>query len=636
MTFPLPLPLLRSRCRRAFALLLPIVLTAAAPAAAQAVASDAASPGSRPRADAWSRSELWGGDVRSLAFDPRDPDVVFAGTASGQVYVSRDAGESWTDAGREVALPGWVVSDLDFDPDVPGRLWAALWGTWGGGMVVVSDDGGRSWQPRGHQDLEATQVYTLARVPGRPNRVYAGTLSGVWGSSDGGESWQRLTADLPQVHKVTSLLVGPVDPDRVIAGTWERAYRSDDGGATWRGVFDGMILDSEVFTLTPVPGHPDELWASTCGWVYHTLDAGRRWQRYTEGFENRRTPAFTVLPDGRLLAGTVGGLHLSVDGGRTWRRTGPAALSIFDVAFHPERPQRVLVATEGSGVWVSDDGGVTLHRAARGMRNLRVAALTTAGREVLAAVNNAGPASGIHTSRDGGRTFAAESMEIPPVRDLVTFGAGVYAATERGLYERSGGAWRLIGEIGERRVEQVVTAGNRLVVRTTDGLWEYDGRRFRQVEYHHGPPRSAALSGDGAALWVSDAAGLYRLTAGANDDVAVPYGGGRVARFGERLAWWGERGLWLKPSSQDPWVEVARGRRRLLTTGDPAYPAVVAGEDGLALLDVVSGRLLPVDFPLAAEEVASAMLFSPAAGAGRRLLLGTSGHGLYWAPVPVP
>ena len=269
------------------------------------------------------------------------------------------------------------------------------------------------------------------------------------------------------------------------------------------------------------------------------------------------------------------------------------------------------------------------------MRNLRVAALTQAGREVLAAVNNAGPASGIHTSRDGGRTFVADSAEIPPVRDLVTFGVGVYAATERGLYERSGGAWRLIGEIGERRVEQVVAAGDRLVVRTSDGLWELDGPRFRRVEYHHGPPRSAALSGDGAALWVSDAAGLYRLTAGANHDVEVPFRGGRVARFGERLAWWGERGLWLEPTPGSVGRGGARSPR-LLTTGDPVYPAVVAGKEGLALLDVDTGRLLPVDFPLPAEEVASAMLFSPATGAGRRLLLGTSGHGLYWAPVPGP
>jgi len=625
-------------CRAAVLLTVCLATAAARPAAAETVPLTPATtiPATTVpvAADSWNRSELWGGDVRSLAFDPASPGTVFAGTSGGQVYVSRDAGETWDDAGREQALPGWVVSDLDFDPDVPGRLWAALWGTWGGGMVAVSDDGGRTWQPRGHADLADTQVYTLARVPGEPQRVYAGTLSGVWGSTDGGESWRPLTADLPQVHKVTSLLVGPDDPQRVTAGTWERAYRSDDGGLTWRGIFDGMILDSEVFTLTPVPGRPGELWASTCGWVYRSHDSGGHWQRYTEGFENRRTPAFAVLPGGRLLAGTVGGLHVSDDDGRSWHRSGPAALSIFDIAFDPAHPQRVLVATEGSGVWLSDDGGSTLRRAARGMRNLRVAALVSAGREVLAAVNHAGPASGIHTSRNGGRSFEAESAELPPVRDLVVFGVGVYAATERGLYERSGGAWRLIGEIGERRVEQVVASAKRLVVRTPDGLWELDGPRFRRVEYHHGPPRSAALSGDGAALWVSDAAGLYRLTAGANDDVAVPFGGGRVARFGERLAWWGERGLWLEPSPGDPWVEVARGPVRLLATGDAAHPALVAGRDGLALLDTGSGRLLPVDFPLPAEEVVSAMVFRPATGDDRRLLLGTAGHGLYWASLP--
>jgi photosystem II stability/assembly factor-like uncharacterized protein len=613
---------------------LPKIVPAAVLCLTVLAASAATAPAPAADAPSWSRSELWGGDVRSLAFDPGDPSRVFAGTSGGHVYVSHDTGETWADAGRELALPGWVVSDLVFDPDVAGRLWAALWGTWGGGMVVVSDDGGVTWQPRGHADLAHTQVYTLARVPGRPEQVFAGTLSGVWGSTDGGESWRRLTADLPEVHKVTSLLVGPGDPDRVTAGTWQRAYRSDDGGVTWDGIFDGMVLDSEVFTLTPVPGRPNELWASTCGWVYRSDNAGGRWQRFTEGFENRRTPAFAALPGGRLLAGTVAGLHASDDGGRTWRRVGPASLSLFDLAYHPRNPQRVLLATEGSGVWVSDDGGTTLRRAARGMRNLRVAALVRAGREVLAAVNHAGPASGIHTSRDGGRTFEPESSEIPPVRDLVVYGVSVYAATERGLYERAGGNWRLIGEIGPHRVEQVVAAGNRLVVRTPQGLWEHDGPRFRRLEYHHGTPRSAALSGDGAALWVSDRAGLYRLTAGANDGVEVPFARGRVARFGPRLAWWGDSGLWLKPAEEDPWVRITGDAVRLLPTGDDDRPALVAKADGLALLDADSGELLPVDFPLPAAEVLSAMLHRPAPGAAPRLLLGTAGHGLYWAPLP--
>jgi photosystem II stability/assembly factor-like uncharacterized protein len=569
----------------------------------------------------WRRAALWGADVRSLAFDPRDPDVAYAGTAGGHVYVSRDGGGSWAEVGeREVAMPGWVVSDLLFDPDVPGRLWAAGWGTHDGGMVVYTDDGGTTWEVPG-DDLYGTKVYVLARVAGRPGTLYAGTLSGVWKSTDGAETWTRLTAQLPAVHKVTSLMLGP-GAETVIAGTWERAWRSEDGGATWYGVFAGMILDSEVFTLTRVPGKPNEVWASTCGWVYRSLDGGSRWQRFTEGFENRRTPAFAALPSGRLLAGTVAGLHLSDDGGAHWRRVGPADLSILDLAWHPARPGRVLVASEGDGVWVSGDGGATLARSDRGMRNVRVAALARSGRDLMAAVNHAGSASGIHLSRDGGLTFAAEPSPLPAVRDLAPYAVGVYAATERGLYERSAGSWRLIGEVGQSRVEQVVVGDGRMVARTAQGLWEFDGPRFKALDYKHGRTRSAALAA--GALWVSDADGLYRLTSGSNDSVETPFAGGRIARFGDRLAWWGRGGFYVRPAPGDPWLRLAEGPVELFATGDGELPALVVAKDGTASLwHADSGALQEIGLPLPAHEVSAAMVDDG------KLLLGTAGFGLY-------
>ncbi|HUO86724.1 MAG TPA: hypothetical protein VM617_04975, partial [Thermoanaerobaculia bacterium] len=93
-------------------------------------------------ATSWAKADLFGGDVRSLAMAPDDPDVVYAGTTHGQLYRSLDGGATWSDAGPAVPFPGWVVSDLAFDAERPGRLWAALWGLWGGGLVAYSDDGG--------------------------------------------------------------------------------------------------------------------------------------------------------------------------------------------------------------------------------------------------------------------------------------------------------------------------------------------------------------------------------------------------------------------------------------------------------------------------------------------------------------
>ena len=36
-----------------------------------------------------------GGDVRSLAYDPNDPDRIFLGTSSGTLYTSIDGGANW-------------------------------------------------------------------------------------------------------------------------------------------------------------------------------------------------------------------------------------------------------------------------------------------------------------------------------------------------------------------------------------------------------------------------------------------------------------------------------------------------------------------------------------------------------------
>lgn len=577
----------------------------------------------------WQPASLWGGDVKTLAFAPDDADVVFAGTSGGQVYVSHDAGAVWRNAGPFLPFPGWVVSHLAFDPNRPRRMWAALRGMWGSGHVAFSDDRGKSWVAAS-AGLPDEPVYTLALVPGREGRLYAATLSGVWGSTDDGGSWRRLTAALPEVQKVTSLLVEPGRPDTVIAGTWRQAYKSEDGGRTWAGVFEGMVLDSEVFSLTPIPGRPGEIWATTCGWVYRTLDGGGRWERFKDGFAERRTPSFAALPDGRLLAGTVAGLHASTDGGRTWKRAGDPALSIQAIAFHPLRPSRLLLATEGAGVWATDggDGGkLDFRRASKGMTNTRIGALAVApagdggaGEELIVAVNHAGPLSGIRVSRDGGRGFEGPSP-VPTVLDLAVHEGRAYAATERGLYRRLGLGWHRVPELGERRVEQVLADGGALVARTADALFELVADKLVERAFQHGAPRSAALAGD--ALWVSDGKGIYRLTRDANDTVPAPMAAGRLGRLADRLLLWGPDGAWTRRSAPGAmWVEIEEKPTRVLATGDARRPALLIAGEALRLFDTATGTFEPVDVPVPARDVIAAVL------SGGRLYLGTSGYGV--------
>jgi len=498
---------------------------------------------------------------------------------------------------------------------------------WSGGAVASSDDLGKTWNTRAQSGLPPEEpVYTLALAPGHEGRVYAGTLSGVYGTDDGGATWRRLTADLPEMQKVTSLLVDADQPDVVIAGTWRRAYRSADAGKSWAGIFEGMVLDSEVFSLIPVASRPGEIWASTCGWVYRTQDGGAKWERFKDGFEERRTTSFAALPSGRLLAGTVAGLHVSDDGGKTWRRMGDPGISVLSIAFHPAHPERVILGTEGSGVWISEDGGTTVRPSSAGMINTRVSAFSQIGNELMVAVSHAGPFSGIYSSRDGGQTFR-DFISLPTVFDIAVHQGRVFAATEKGLFERRGAGWHWVRDLGEGTVEQFVKDGPRLFARTPDRLYELKGKLFVPVPYKHGAPRSAAFYGD--ALWVTDAQGVYRLTADANHTIPAPFAGGRLQPVGGQLLLWGSGGVFARSDAKNgedsaggDWSELVHEPSRLLPTGDARRPALMVSGDAVRLFDRQTHKFQTLDVPVPARDISAARVV------GDELLIGTSGYGV--------
>jgi len=382
-----------------------------------------------------------------------------------------------------------------------------------------------------------------------------------------------------------------------------------------------MVLDSEVFSLTPVAQRPGEVWATTCGWVYRSLDGGTSWERFKEGFEERRTPSFSALPDGKLLAGTVAGVHVSTDGGLTWKRTGDPALAINGIYWHPKRPERVYLATEGSGVWTSNDAAATFRPSSDGMTNTRVSVLASFGEELMVALSHAGPFSGIHISRDRGKTFEpAGFTPLPTVLDLTWHEGRIYAATERGLYERRGAAWLREKELGESRVEQVLSDGQQLVARTATGLWELKGLKFVQRPFQHGPPRSAEFFG--GALWVTDGSGVYRLTANANDTIQAPFAGGRLHRLQDQLLLWGPGGAWVRPGPDTDWMELTEKASRLLPTGHDRWSSLMVSGDTVRLYDRDARKFRLLEVPVSARDISSAVVL------GGKLMLGTSGHGV--------
>lgn len=114
-------------------------------------------------------------DTRGLVVDPRDPDLVYAGTWGAGVRVSSDGGQTWEDSSSGLPEESGVWS-LSFDPLDPKRMLAAVY--WYG--VFESRDAGASWRAvnAGFDADGLRQVYTVVASP--DGTLYAGTIDGVW------------------------------------------------------------------------------------------------------------------------------------------------------------------------------------------------------------------------------------------------------------------------------------------------------------------------------------------------------------------------------------------------------------------------------------------------------------------------
>jgi len=449
--------------------------------------------------EAFSSAPLYGADVRSAVFVPQDSTRVLAGTSAGHIYISKNRGISWQDAGQPIPFAGHVVAALHFDSSRPQRLWAGLWTVAGQGRIAVSEDLGATWNEVDGVGLGGDQVYSLASLAESPGTLYAGTRSGVYRSRDDGATWRHLTRDHPVIETVSSLHLAAGSPPTLLAGTWRRAYRSDDGGETWRGVFEGMYYDTHVMSISPVPDEPAHLWAATCGWVYESHDLGSTWRRFQKGFVHRRALSVLALPGNRLLAGTVAGVHFSTDGGRGWRRRSADPPVAQVLIYDPEDPKRVLAAGEGDGVWASHNGGLDFERGAGGMINLRVGALLAADGWLYAAVNYANRASGLYRLDAEGDRFIHERGDTPPIRSLVHLGTTLYAASDQGLYARQDQQWQRLDFFGKQRIAELLKAVDgrhegSLTVRTNQAIHVLGENGFEVLSQDPMPPGKSSPS----------------------------------------------------------------------------------------------------------------------------------------------
>ena len=191
------------------------------------------------------------GSATALSESPRNPQVLYAGTDDGALWVTRDGGRGWSEITGNVGLKGprWVAT-IEASRFVDGRVYVAFDGHRSDDddpHAYVSEDFGKTWKSL-RSNLTWGSTRCLREDVANPNLLFLGTEVGAWYSIDRGGHWNRFGGGFPTVA-VHEIAVHPKNGE-IVAATHGRSLWVCDV-TTLRQVRASQLANS---TLLYTPG----------------------------------------------------------------------------------------------------------------------------------------------------------------------------------------------------------------------------------------------------------------------------------------------------------------------------------------------------------------------------------------------
>jgi len=300
-----------------------------------------------------------------LAFDPKNPEIVFGGCYQGII-------ERWvkaTNEGKpimqypELRLSG-IPKDFKYrfnwnapiiasphDPDIIYHAGNVVFKTTDGGIswATISPDltrndttkqgpGGRPYTNEAAGGENYNTIMYLTESPQKRGVLWAGTDDGlVHLTMDDGKTWTNVTPKGLQEGIINSIELSPHDP--AAAYITVMRYKFND--------------------LTPL--------------AFKTKDYGKTWTKITSGFDdpNGFVRVIRVDPEvkGLLYAGTETGLYVSQNDGASWKRM-QLNLPVVPINDLTIRQNDLIAATAGRSFWILDDLSAIQGTKAKEQRDL--------------------------------------------------------------------------------------------------------------------------------------------------------------------------------------------------------------------------------------------------------------------------
>jgi photosystem II stability/assembly factor-like uncharacterized protein len=245
-----------------------------------------------------------------------EPDTLYCGVEPAALFVSRDAGETWSlveGLWNHPQRPRWqpgggglCLHTILLDPEQPSRIRVAV-ST--GGMYVTEDDG-HTWRPSNNgvradflpdKHPEFGQcVHKVVQSRQRPDRMFLQNHWGLYRSDDRGETWTDIANGVPSdfgfpmaIHPrdADCAWIVPLESDgfRCTPEGKLRVYRTRDAGATWQAMATGLPQEGAFETVLRDGMTVDSLgrvgvyFGTRSGKLFASADEGETWTTVADG-----------------------------------------------------------------------------------------------------------------------------------------------------------------------------------------------------------------------------------------------------------------------------------------------------------------------------------------------------------------
>ncbi|SHI62253.1 WD40/YVTN/BNR-like repeat-containing protein [Aquimarina spongiae] len=341
------------------------------------------------------------GRVTTIDVVNSNPDIIYAGTASGGLWKSTSGGIKWDPVfDNEATASIGAVAVQQSNPSViwvgtgEGNPRNSLNGGYG---IYKSLDGGKHWKLMG---LEKTRhIHRVIIDPTDPDTVYAAAIGSPWGehpdrgifkTTDGGITWKKVLFTNNKTG-AADLVMDPKNPNKLIAALWEHKrdpwffksggkgsglYITHDGGKTWeqRTDKDGLPEGNlGRIGLAIAQNKPDIIYAlieAKKNALYKSEDGGFNWKMVNNKKDIGNRPFYYsdiyVDPQNENRVYSIFTyVNVSEDGGKNFTQLMPAYNANNGVHpdhhawwIHPQNGNFMIDGNDG-GLNITKDGGKT-------------------------------------------------------------------------------------------------------------------------------------------------------------------------------------------------------------------------------------------------------------------------------------